>query len=182
MARRVPSRLLFATTVALVVTTMRVGSQGAPPQGVSPQDPPTPQLSIGTFVAARIDAERLPVSDRVVDDDGTLYVIEFDRMVLSLAANRTFRASVRYRRTLFANDPRGRVRPTPLQSMTVTGTYELARNEIRFHPDSSSGAGSVRMLAGTVANARELSIPFHYRNGTQERQRTLLMQRRDNLF
>jgi hypothetical protein len=38
------------------------------------------------------------------------------------------------------------------------------------------------MLAGTVTGARELSIPFHYRNGTQERHRTLLMQRRDNHF
>jgi hypothetical protein len=144
--------------------------------------PQGPTLPVGTFVAARIDREQFPVTDRVVDDDGTTYLIEFDRMVLSLTRDRTFRASVRFRRTLHAKDPRGRDRTVPLQAMTVTGTYDVARDSIRFVPDSSSGTGSVRMLAGAVTTTRELSIPFHYRNGTQERQRTLVMQRRDNIF
>ena len=38
------------------------------------------------------------------------------------------------------------------------------------------------MLAGTVRTARVLSIPFHYRNGTQERDRVLTLQRRDDIL
>ena len=136
---------------------------------------------VGTFAAARIDQEALPVTDRVVDDDGTLYLIEFDRLLISLTANQTFRASVRYRRTLQIDDPRGQ-RTAPLQSMSVTGTYALVGDSIRFTPDSASGTGSVRMLTGSVRSSRELLVPFHYRNGAQLRERTLVMQRRDNII
>lgn len=61
-------------------------------------------LAAGTFVAERIDREPLPQTDEVVDDEGTTYIIEFDRLVLSLRDDRRFRASVRYRRTLYSAD------------------------------------------------------------------------------
>jgi hypothetical protein len=137
---------------------------------------------VGTFVAARIDREPMPVQDQVVDEDGTLYFIEFDRMVLTLRDDYTFRASVRYRRTLFSADPRGRSRATPLQSVTVTGTYEVGGGMIRFDPAPSKDTRGLRMLSGTVTSARELSVPFNYRNGTAERSRTLVMTRRDNIL
>lgn len=133
-------------------------------------------------MATRIDRDTLPLQDRVVDEDGTLYLIEFDRMVIALNADLTFRASVRYRRTLFSAAPRGRGRTTPLQSMTVTGSYEFTNGEIRFTPDPTNETKGLRMMAGTVRSARELSIPFHYRNGTQERDRTLTLTRRDNIL
>lgn len=139
-------------------------------------------VNAGTFMATRIDREALPLTDEVVDEDGTLYLIEFDRLVLSLRDDATFRASVRFRRTLFAKDPRGRSRPTPLQNMTVTGTYVVHNGEIRFTPDPSDETKGLRMLAGTVRNARELEVPFHYRNGTQERDRVLVMTRRDDIL
>jgi hypothetical protein len=136
----------------------------------------------GTFVAARIDRETMPVKDQVVDEDGTLYFIEFDRMVLTLKDDSTFRASVRYRRTLFSSDPRGRARPTPLQNLTVTGRFAIGAGVIRFDPDASKDTRGLRMLTGTVSNTRELSVPFNYRNGSAERQRTLVMTRRDNIL
>lgn len=139
-------------------------------------------LAAGTFVAARIDRDSLPQTDRVVDDDGTIYLIEFDRLILSLRDDGRFRASVRFRRTLYANDPRGRDRRIPLQTMAVTGRYELAADSIRFTPDPTDETRGLRMLAGSVVTAREIRIPFHYRNGTRERDRTLVMRRNDNIF
>jgi hypothetical protein len=139
-------------------------------------------LAAGTFVAERIDSERLPQRDQVVDDDGTTYVIEFDRLVLSLRDNQRFRASVRFRRTLYAADPRGRARRIPLQTMTVTGTYAVVNGEIRFTPDPSEETRGLRMLSGTVVGPREISLPFQYRNGTRERDRTLVMRRDDNIL
>ena len=152
-----------------------------------PTEPPnreviTEVVPTGSFIATRIDRDSLPVADRVVDDDGTTYLIEFDRMVISLQPDFRFRANVRYRRTLYAGDTRGRQRPAPVQSMNVTGRYDVMTGAIRFIPDPSSDTRGLKMLSGTVLSGRELSIPFHYRNGTQERERTLVMQRRDNII
>jgi hypothetical protein len=150
--------------------------RAAPPERRNPNAP------VGTFMATRIDRDTLPSQDRVVDEDGTLYLIEFDRLVITLTDDLSFRASVRYRRTLFSAAPRGRGRATPLQSMTVTGRYEVVNGEIRFTPDASNETQGLRMMAGSVRSARELSIPFTYRNGTQERDRTLTLTRRDNIL
>lgn len=139
-------------------------------------------LPVGTFMATRIDREALPLTDRVVDEDGSVYLIEFDRMILALRGDRTFRASVRYRRTLFSSDQRGRSRGAPLQNMTVTGTYEVVNGVIRFTPDPSNDTRGLRMLAGDVRSTRELIIPFSYRNGNQARDRTLVMARRDDIL
>jgi hypothetical protein len=136
----------------------------------------------GTFLAERIDAAPLPMTDRVTDVDGTTYLVEIDRLVLALRANQRFRASVRFRRTLFSRDPRGRNRPVPLQTMTVDGTYAVVDGEIRFTPDPSPDAGGLRMLTGRVEGARRLTMPFDYRNGTAERHRTLVLVKHDDVF
>lgn len=159
--------------VAWLVTPFAVPAQPAAPR---------PAAVVGTFMAARIDREAIPVTDRVIEADGTEYLIEFDRLILSLREDSRFRASVRFRRTLFANDPRGRARPTPLQSLTVTGTYEVVGTEIRFTPDDTEETRGLRMLAGTVRGARELSLPFSYRNGTRTRDRTLVMRKQDDIL
>jgi hypothetical protein len=164
---------------ALVLGATSLAAQGPRREAPTPSNGASP---IGTFVAARIDREALPVKDQVVDDDGTLYFIEFDRLVMTLREDGTFRASVRYRRTLFANSARGRVRPTPLQNITVTGRYEHGGGVIRFDPDETEQTRGLRMMNATVAGASELSIPFNYRNGQTERRRTLVMMRRTDVF
>jgi hypothetical protein len=194
---RTPSREAPATTPAPAQGTVRTpapGTERAPAAGTprtaapgavrtAPSVRRNPSAPVGTFMATRIDRDTLPLQDRVVDEDGTLYLIEFDRLVIALNDDLSFRASVRYRRTLFSAAPRGRGRTTPLQSMTVTGTYEVnGAGEIRFTPDESNETKGLRMMAGMVRSARELSIPFHYRNGTQERDRTLTLTRRDNIL
>lgn len=163
---RMPLRLLL---IACALCAAPLGAQA-------------PVLRAGTFVAERIDRDPLPQTDRVVDDDGTTYLIVFDRLVLSLRDDGRFRASVRYRRTLYANDPRGRDRRIPLQTMAVTGRYEIVGSEVRFTPDPSEETRGLRMLAGTVVNGREITVPFQYRNGTRERDRRLVMRRNDNIL
>lgn len=174
--------LLVATSLGVAVPGVAVRWASAQAVGAAPADGAAPRRLDGTFAAARIDREPLPLEDRVVDEDGTEYLIEFDRLVLSLRGDARFRASVRFRRTLYANDPRGRDRRTPLQSLTVTGTYVIDGDSIRFTPDPSEETRGLRMLAGAVRSTRELLVPFRYRNGTQERLRTLILQRRDDIL
>ncbi len=160
-------------TLLLAVTTLAL------PRALDAQ---APTLAPGTFVADRIDGSPLPLTDRVTDTDGTTYLVEIDRLVLSLRPGSRFRATVRYRRTLYSRDPRGRNRPAPIQSMTVDGTYALVGGEIRFTPDPSKETRGVRMLSGRVEGPRRLTMPFDYRNGTAERHRTLQLVRRDDVL
>ncbi len=175
---------VFVAFTAACVAMSTAGAQAAP--ALSPSATGTaqraPRFTSGTFLANRIDRDSLPQTDRVIDDDGTTYLIVFDRLVLSLRDDNKFRASVRYRRTLFAADPRGRNRRIPLQTMTVTGSYEVVGTEVRFSPDASEDTRGLRMLTGTVVGPREINVPFQYRNGTQERDRTLVMRRDDNVL
>lgn len=166
------TRVFFA--IATILLASAAGAQATPAQAA--------RLAAGTFLASRIDRDSLPQTDRVVDEDGTTYLIVFDRLVLSLRADNKFRASVRYRRTLYSADRRGRDRTIPLQTMTVTGTYEVVGAEIRFQPDPSEDTRGLRMLAGTIIGPREINLPFQYRNGTRERDRMLVMRRNDNVL
>lgn len=166
--------MLVRTLLAAVLIASPLAAQ-------SPAAAPA-RLNAGSFLAERIDRDSLPQTDRVVDDDGTTYLIVFDRLVLSLRSDKTFRASVRYRRTLYSSDPRGRDRTIPLQTMSVTGTYEQVGNVIKFNPDPSEDTRGLRILEGVVVGPREISLPFHYRNGSAERDRTLVMRRNDNVL
>ena len=43
-----------------------------------------PAQTIGAYLADRIDQAPLPMTDRVTDPQGTTYLVEFERLVLSL--------------------------------------------------------------------------------------------------
>lgn len=184
MPRYLPTMRPIATSLmAALGFSAALAAQGrvlARPDAV--ESAPARRAITGTFMASRIDREELPVTDRVIEDDGTEYLIEFDRLILSLRDDQRFRASIRYRRTLFSSDPRGRARATPLQTITVTGSYLVVGDEIRFTPDESSETRGLRMQVATIATPRSISLPFHYRNGSRERDRTLVMQKRDDIL
>lgn len=135
---------------------------------------------VGSYLAMRIDQAPLPLSDRVTDDDGTTYLVEFERMVLSLRSGNRFRAAVRFKRTLSAQGTRSR--EAPIQSMTVTGRYEVTGTTIRFVADSSGELKGVKMLDGTVEGPQRISVPFDYRNGAVQRQRVLRLQFRGDIL
>ncbi len=138
--------------------------------------------AVGSYLALRIDDAPLPLADRVTDTDGTTYVVEFERMVLSLRAGNKFRAAVRFRRSLTTADTRTGSRTAPIQSMTVTGRYEVTGTEIRFIADSSSDTKGVKMLNGTIDGLQRLSLPFDYRNGAVQRRRVLRLQFRNDIL
>lgn len=135
---------------------------------------------VGSYLAMRIDQSPLPLSDRVTDDDGTTYLVEFERMVLSLRSGNRFRAAVRFKRTLSAQGARSR--EAPIQSMTVTGRYEVTGTTIRFVADSTGELKGVRMLDGTIEGPQRISVPFDYRNGAVQRQRVLRLQFRGDIL
>ncbi len=135
---------------------------------------------VGSYLAMRIDQSELPLSDRVTDDDGTTYVVEFERLVLSLRSGNRFRAAVRFKRSLATAGSRDRA--APIQSMTVTGRYEVTGTSIRFVADSSSDVRGVRMLDGTIEGPQRISVPFDYRNGAVERKRVLRLQYRGDIL
>ena len=141
-----------------------------------------PAQAAGSFLSTRIDDRALPMSDRVTDDEGTTYLVEFERLVLTLRPGNRFRAAVRVRRTLTSADRRAQGRQVPIQSMTVNGTYVVMRGEIRFTPDSSGDAKGMKMLAGTVETGDRIAVPFTYRNGAVQRQRVLRLERRDDII
>ncbi|MCE9600979.1 MAG: hypothetical protein K8S21_02035 [Gemmatimonadetes bacterium] len=138
--------------------------------------------AVGSYLALRIDESPLPLADRVTDTDGTTYLVEFERMVLSLRSGNKFRAAVRFKRSLSTSDSRAGSRTAPIQSMTVTGRYEVTGKEIRFIADSTSDTRGVRMLNGTIDGAQRLSLPFDYRNGAVQRRRVLRLQFRNDIL
>jgi len=141
---------------------------------------------VGSYLAVRIDQAPLPLADRVTDGDGTTYLVEFERMVVSLRSGNRFRAAVRFKRTLTTSDAgvggRAGARQTPIQSMTVTGRYEVTGTTIRFVADSSGETKGVRMLDGTIEGPQRISLPFDYRNGSIERKRVLRLQFREDIL
>lgn len=136
----------------------------------------------GSYLALRIDEAVLPLADRVTDGDGTTYLVQFDRMVLSLRAGNRFRAAVRFRRTLTTGDGRAGQRQAPIQSMTVTGRYEVTGKAIRFIADESKDLQGVRMLDGAIEGPRRIAVPFDYRNGAVERRRVLRLEWRGDIL
>lgn len=141
-----------------------------------------PAQAAGSFLSTRIDDRALPMSDRITDDEGTTYLVEFERLVLTLRPGNRFRAAVRFRRTLTSADRRAQGRQTPIQSMTVTGTYAVTRGEISFTPDPTGDAKGMKMLAGKVETGDRIAVPFTYRNGAVQRMRVLRLERRDDIL
>lgn len=138
--------------------------------------------AVGSYLALKIDESPLPLADRVTDTDGTTYLVEFERMVVSLRAGNKFRASVRFKRSLTTSDARAGTRNAPIQSMTVTGRYEVTGKEIRFIADSTSETKGVSMLNGTIEGPQRISLPFDYRNGAVQRRRVLRLQFRNDIL
>lgn len=145
---------------------------------------PAAAQATGSYLALRIDQSPLPLADRVTDTDGTTYLIEFDRMVLSLRAESRFRAIVRFRRTLTsaAGQARGSGRAAPLQTMTVTGRYTVTGTAIRFTPDTSDETRGLRILDGRIESRTRIAVPFDYRNGRVTRNRTLRLELRTDIL
>jgi hypothetical protein len=161
-----------------------LAQRGAPAQGSKAAAAPRPVvtdtgLTLGSFVASRLDGKRLPVADLATDSLGTQFLIEFAELVLTLRPNGEFRASLRYRQTLATKGQR--TSSEPMQRMTVFGTWFREGQSIRFVPDPARGGQGLRILAGTCT-AKTITVPFDYQNGRLVRRSTALLAYDPNLF
>ena len=57
----------------------------------------------------------------------------------------------------------------------------MVNGELRFVPDPKRGGTGLRILNGTV-NGRQINVPFDYRNGSVQRQATVLLIKNDNIY
>jgi len=162
-------RLRLALTLALLPVALPVA---------------LPAQTLGAYLADRIDQAPLPMTDRVTDPQGTTYLVEFERLVLSLRNGNRFRAVVRFRRTLTSvgGSTRTLARSTPVQSMTVNGTFAVVGRAIRFTPDPSADTQGLQMLDGTVESSGRIAVPFDYRNGAVSRRRILRLTHAPNIL
>ena len=163
-----------------VMSTGSVGAQGAPPG--TPAAPPIAgrtEPAIGAYQSSRINGKPLPMMDRATDENGAQYLIEFDELILAIRPNHEFRASLRYRQTLASKG--SKISQDPIQKMTVYGTWEMVNGELRCVPDPKRGGNGLRILNGTVTG-RQINVPFDYRNGSVQRQATVLLFKNNNIF
>ena len=164
----------------LLVAATSLGAQAAPQAA-----PPAPSAAgraepaIGAYQSFRINGKPLPMMDRATDENGAQYLIEFDELILAIRPNHEFRASLRYRQTLASKG--AKISQDPIQKMTIYGAWGMVNGELRFVPDPKRGGTGLRILNGTVTG-RQINVPFDYRNGSVQRQATVLLIKNDNIF
>ena len=169
--------LLRAVAGATFASLAAAGTAIAQRPAVAP--PHAREPAVASYVSQRINGKPLPMTDRVTDDAGVQYLIEFDQLILSILPRHEFRASLRYRQTLASKG--ARMGQDPLQKMLVYGTWSVVGTELRFVPDPKRGGNGLRILTGTFSE-REIDVPFDYRNGTVSRHASVVLLRNDNIF
>jgi hypothetical protein len=135
--------------------------------------------AVASYVSKTINTKRLPVTDRVTDDKGVQYLIEFDELILAIQPKHQFRAALKYRQTLASKG--SAMDQDPLQKMVVYGSWSVVGSELRFVPDPNRGGSGLRILTGTFKD-REIDVPFDYRNGSVSRRASVVLIRDDNIF
>ena len=135
--------------------------------------------AVAAYVSQRLNGKPLPVTDRVSDDKGVQYLIEFDELILGIRANHEFRAALKYRQTLASKG--AQIGQDPLQKMIVYGTWAVVGSELRFVPDPKRGGNGLRILTGTF-HGREIDVPFDYHNGSVSRRAAVVLICDDHIF
>jgi hypothetical protein len=166
---RVMARATFASLIAC--TAFGQAPAAAPARAGEPV--------AGSYVSRRINAKPLPMTDRVTDDTGVQYLIEFDELILGILPRHEFRAALRYRQTLASKG--AHMAQDPLQKMIVYGTWSVVGTELRFVPDPKRGGNGLRILTGTF-NGKEIDVSFDYRNGTVSRRAAVVLVRDESIF
>jgi hypothetical protein len=163
------------------IASLIAGAAFAQVPAAPPAAPPTraAEPAAAAYVSQRLNGKPLPVTDRVSDDKGVQYLIEFDELILGIRANHEFRAALKYRQTLASKG--AQIGQDPLQKMIVYGTWAVVGTELRFVPDPKRGGNGLRILAGTF-HGREIDVPFDYHNGSVSRRAAVVLIRDDHIF
>jgi hypothetical protein len=161
------------TTFISVLAATAHAQQPAPPAGTAAGP------AVASYVASTVNGGPLPSRDKVTDTRGTMYLVEFDELVLAIRPGMQFRAALRYRQTMATKgETMGR---EPIQRMTVYGRYEARGNALRFIPDPKRGGKGIEILDGTFGPGR-IDVPFFYRNGSVSRRAQVVLKRDDSRF
>ena len=174
-----PSSLVCATVRASLASLASLAAVTLLAQAPAASPPRAAEPAVASYVSHRLNGKPLPMPDRVNDDKGVQYIIEFDELILGIRPNHEFRAALKYRQTLAARG--AQAGQDPLQRMIVYGTWSVVGSELRFVPDPKRGGNGLRILTGTF-NGREIDVPFDYRNGSVSRRAAVVLLRDDNIF
>jgi hypothetical protein len=165
----------FASLIAGALMAQSPAAAAPPP----PNAPHGAEPAVASSVSQRLNGKPLPMTDRAVDDKGVQYLIEFDELILGIRAHHEFRAALKYRQTLASKG--AQIGQDPLQKMVVYGTWSVVGTELRFVPDPKRGGNGLRILTGTFS-AREIDVPFDYRNGSVSRRANVILIRDDHIY
>jgi hypothetical protein len=171
-----PVSPLSALCASLIAGALFAQAPASPPAAAPAR---AAEPAVASYVSQRLNGKPLPVTDRVSDDKGVQYLIEFDELILAIRPNHEFRAALRYRQTLAAKG--AQISQDPLQKMIVYGTWAVVGTELRFVPDPKRGGSGLQILTGTF-HGREIDVPFDYRNGAVSRRAAVILIRDDHIF
>jgi hypothetical protein len=140
---------------------------------------PLPPALVGSYEAARVNRQPLPMADRVLASPGYEHAVRLNQMVLTLRGDRRFVAMVRYHHSMVKT--RAKAEATPLLTESVRGRYEIQGTSIRMFPDADSKGRRVKPLTGTVSG-RRITIPIDYKSGTLTRRFVVDLDRNENIW
>ena len=124
---------------------------------MAPQTP-APLTFNGVWEAVKVNAQALPMTDRVVGDDRLTHVIRLHEMTIRLRPNGKFQASLRYRQAILSKGEK--IETVPLQNDTWVGDYTVRGTHMKFVPERQ-GKRLVQPFEGEAAG-RMTTVGFDY--------------------
>jgi hypothetical protein len=156
--RQATAAAVLGALAAMTVAAPRLGAQAG-------AVPPPPNVLRGVWEATRVNAQALPMTDRVVGNDGFTHVVRLHGMTIRLQPNGRFQASLRYRRAILTR--RERIETAVLETDTWIGTYTVNGTQMRFVPEPRAKQ-KIQPFDG-VRSGRRISVSFDYDIVTRKR-------------
>ena len=131
----------------------------------------------GVWEAVRVNQGPLPMTDRVVGDDGLTHVIRLHGMIIRLRPDGRFQAALTYRRAILTRGEK--VEGQPLLNDTWVGAYTMDGTHMRFVPEKH-GNQQVEPFTGEISG-RRIAASFDYHIVTRKHY-VLDLDRNDKIF
>jgi hypothetical protein len=156
-----------------VLAMLAAAPQQVPPSAPAQQQPALP----GVWQAMRVNEQALPMTDRVVGEDGFTHVVRLHEMLIRMRANGRFQATLRYRRAILQKGEK--IENVPLQNDLWAGTYTLTGTHLHFVPEKQ-GKRQVQPFEGEV-QSKHITVGFDYEIVTRKHY-TLELARNDSIL
>jgi hypothetical protein len=113
---------------------------------------------LGVWQAVRVNQQALPMTDRVVGQDGLTHAVRLHSMTIRMLPKGRFQAALKYRRAILTKGER--VETQPLLNDTWIGTYTQTGSRMQFVPEQR-GAQQIQPFSGQAAG-RRITVGFDY--------------------